>query len=146
MFPSVCPPYSARPARFVLPDHSYKYLDASSTVYEDPQGPEELLHVELFGEVPDKFPASFVEWVENILKLKKVLPFESLQVEVPSSTVTMRLTDKSVIHFGSGERLKEKAARASQILEVARQTYAVPLVLDFAYFDQGKVFLTHSSH
>ena len=141
---------SARPrkavAQFVLPDHSFKYLDSSSTVYEDPQGPQNLLQIELSGEVPDKLPSSFVEWKEDLLKLKKVLPFEALQVTMPATTVTMRLTDQSLISFGSAERLKEKAARAGQILDSARQNYDAPFVMNFAYFDQGKVFLTHSSH
>jgi len=133
-------------ARFVLPDHSYKYLDDTSTVYDDASGPQGLLQIELEGEVPDKLPASLVEWVEDIIKLKKSLPFEALQLTVPSATVTMHLTDQSIIRFGSADHLKEKAARAVEIMSSAKTAYQAPFVLDFTYFEQGKVFLTHSSH
>ncbi len=141
---------SARPrqavARFVLPDHSYKYLDGAGVVYADPHGPQDILQIELLGDVPAQLPASFVDGVQNMLKAGKNLPVAALQLTVPEQTVTMVLTDKSVLRFGPADGLKEKAARAIQILNKARANYPAPFTVDFTYFNQGEVFLTHSSH
>ena len=133
-------------ACFVLPDHSYKYIDQDSTVYADPDGPLQLAQVELLGDVPEKLQPSFVELVQSVLKLKKSLPFEALQFNLQENTVTMRLPDQSIVHFGSAENLKNKAARAAQIMDLAREKYAEPVTLNFEFFNQGKVFLTLSSH
>ena len=129
-------------AQFVLPDGSVRYVDRTSTVYTDPDAPEGALPVELNGAVPEKVPGSFVELVQSMLKLKKTLPFEALSFDVTDNTVIMRLPDQSVICFGPAEHLKEKVARAEQILAVAKEKYSSPVKLDFKFFDQGKVFLT----
>ncbi len=133
-------------ARFVLPDGSYKYLDDSGTVYADPAGPKDILQIELKGDIPTQLPTHFVSEVQTILKIGKKLPAAAFQITVPQQTITMVLTDKSVLHLGAAEQLKEKISRAEQILQHARQAYDAPFRVDFTYFNQGKVFLTHSVH
>ena len=98
------------------------------------------------GDVPEKLQPSFVEMVQSVLKLKKSLPFEALQLNLQDNTVTMRLPDDSIIHFGPARDLKAKAARAAQIMDKARSTYPAPVTLNFEFFEQGKVFLTLSAH
>ncbi len=133
-------------ARFVLPDRSYKYLDDSGTVYTDPAGPQDILQIELKGEVPARLPADFVTEVQTILKIGKKLPVAAFQITVPEQTITTVLTDKSILHFGAAEHLKEKVSRAEQVLQHAHGAYEAPFRVDFTYFNQGKVFLTHSVH
>ena len=133
-------------AQFVLPDHSRKYIDKDSTVYTDPYGPHEVPQVSLVGTVPDKLQPSFVEMVQEVLKLKKSLPFESLELNLQENTVAMHLPDESVILFGSAKQLKNKARRAAQIMERVRGKYQQPVTVNFEFFEQGKVFLTLSSH
>ncbi len=133
-------------AQFVLPDGSVRYVDRTSTVYMDPDAPQGALPVELNGKVPEKVPGSFVELVQSMLKLKKTLPFEAMAFDVTENTVTMRMPDQSVIDFGPAEHLKEKVARAEQILAVSKKKYSSPVKLDFKFFDQGKVFLTQRPH
>lgn len=133
-------------AQFILPDGSRKYIDSDSTIYTDPNGPQQAPRVQLVGNVPDKLQPSFVEMVQSVLKLKKSLPFEALQLDLQNNTVTMRLPDESVIRFGPARELKAKAARAAQIMDKARSTYPAPVTLDFEFFEQGKVFLTLSAH
>ena len=141
---------SAKPreplARFVLPDGSSQYIDPDSTIYADPAGPQNAPRVQLVGDVPEKLQPSFVEMVQSVLKLKKSLPFEALQLNLQDNTVTMRLPDDSIIHFGPARDLKAKAARAAQIMDKARSTYPAPVTLNFEFFEQGKVFLTLSAH
>ena len=133
-------------AQFVLPDGSRHYIDPDSTVYADPNGPQNVPLVQLVGEVPEKLQPSFVEMVQSVLKLKKSLPFEALQLDLQGNTVTMRLPDESIIRFGAAKDLKAKAARAAQIMAQARSRYPVPVTLNFEFFEQGKVFLTLSAH
>ncbi len=133
-------------ARFEMPDHRFKYIDQTSTIYADPQGPTDVLHVQLVGPVPEKLDPSFVELVQSILKLKKSIPFEALQLNLERNTVTMRLPDGSTIAFGAAHALKEKAARAAQIMDKIRGKYPTPVILNFEFFNQGKVFLTQKPH
>lgn len=133
-------------ARFVLPDRSYRYLDEKGVVYADPAGPQDILQIELTGDVPAQLPPALVEGVQTMLKAGKNLPVATLQLTVPQQTVTLVLTDQSVLQFGPADGLQEKAARAVQILNRARTVYGAPFTLDFTYFKQGKVFLTHTSH
>ncbi len=141
---------SAKPrepvAQFILPDGSRQYIDPDSTVYTDPQGPQAAPQVQLVGPVPEKLQPSFVEMVQSVLKLKKSLPFESLQLNLQDNTVTMRLPGGSAIRFGAATDLKAKAARAAQIMDKARAKYDVPVTLNFEFFEYGKVFLTLSAH
>lgn len=133
-------------ARFELPDHSYQYVDSTSTVYADPQGSADVLQVELVGPVPAKLEPSFVELVQSLLKLKKSIPFESLQLDIVHNTVTLHMPDGSLIHFGAPKALKQKAMRAAQIMEKIRGKYETPVVLNFEFFNRGKVFLTQKPH
>ncbi len=133
-------------AQFVLPDNSRKYVDEESVVYVDPQEMREVLEVKLVGDAPAQLDSSFVDLVQSLLKLKKTLPFESLEFNVVNNTVTLDLPDKSVIRFGQATRLKQKVRRAAQIMVLARKKYMEPIVLDFAFFEKGKVFLTQTSH
>lgn len=133
-------------AQFVLSDGSYKYIDEDSTVYMDPNGPQNAPRVQLVGDVPEKLQPSFVEMVQSVLKLKKSLPFEALQLNLQENTVTMRLPDDNIIRFGAAKELKAKAARAAQIMDKVRGKYQAPMTLNFEFFEQGKVFLTLSAH
>ncbi|MBR2082893.1 MAG: hypothetical protein IJ876_07845 [Elusimicrobiaceae bacterium] len=133
-------------AQFILPDGSRKYIDPDSTVYADANGSEQVAQVQLVGEIPEKLQPGFIELVQSVLKLKKSLPFEALQLNVQDNTVTMRLPDRSVIHFGQAQHLKAKVARAAQIMDKVRTQYTAPVTLNFEFFEQGKVFLTHTAH
>ena len=141
---------SAKPrepvAQFILPDGSHKYIDPDSTVYADPAGPQNTPRVQLVGTVPEKLQPSFVEMVQSVLKLKKSLPFEALQLNLQANTVVMHLPDDSIINFGSAKDLKAKVSRAAQIMDQARKKYKEPVTLNFEFFEQGKVFLTLSAH
>lgn len=134
-------------ALFVLPDQSYRYVDEQRVVYVDPRAnPSGILHVKIVGEVPSELPPSFVELVHELVRLKKTLTFEALELNATENTVTMRLPDKSIIHFGQATQLKQKVRRAAQIMALAKQKYKAPFTLDFKFFDRGKVFLTQTSH
>lgn len=133
-------------AQFVLPDHSRKYIDEDSVIYADPQETSQPLKVELIGEVPAKLQPSFVELVQSLLKLKKTFPFESLEFNLTTNTVSLRLPDGSSVFFGPAEQLKAKVHRAAQIMELARAKYEGPVSLNFEFFEKGKVFLTQTAH
>ena len=135
-------------AKFVRPNATVEYIDADSTVYQDPSPQENasVPFVELEGHVPDKLPAEFIDLVESTLQLNKELNFTFLRMNLTNNTVKMYLPDESVIDFGSAWHLKQKAARAAKILEYSRQKYKAPFVLNFAFFEEGKVFLTQKSH
>ena len=133
-------------AQFVLPGGARRYIDSDSIVYADANGPQDVPHVQLVGPVPEKLQPSFVEVVQSILKLKKSLPFKSLQLNLQENTVDMRLTDDSLIRFGATHSLKAKAMRAAQIMDKVRRKYSVPITLNFEFFEQGKVFLTLPAH
>lgn len=135
-------------AKFVRPNATVEYIDADSTVYQDPSPQENISvpFVELEGKVPDKLPAEFIDLVESTLQLNKELNFTFLRMNLTNNTVKMYLPDESVIDFGSAWHLKQKAARAANILGYARQKYKAPFVLNFAFFEEGKVFLTQKPH
>ena len=133
-------------AQFILSDDVHKYVDADSVVYDDSQETREVLRVKLIGEAPSRLDASFVDLVQELLKLKKTLPFESLEFNVLANTVTLSLPDQSEIHFASPVHLKEKVRRAAQIMMLARGKHALPATLDFTFFEEGKVFLTQTAH
>ena len=139
---------TARPrqpvAQFILPDQSRKYSDEESIVYADPLEMRAVLPVNLIGKVPAKLDESFVELVQNLLKLKKTLAFESIEYNATDNTVTLTLPDQSVIRFGTAVQLKQKVKRAAQIMMFAREKYHEPVSLDFSFFEKGKVFLTKS--
>lgn len=135
-------------AKFVRPDGSTEYIDADSTVYADPH-PNVLTpvpSVELEGQVPEKLSTEFIDLVESTLKLNKELNFAFLRMNLTENTVKMYLPDESMIDFGPAEQLKKKAARAAQIVALARQKYKAPFVLNFQFFQNGKVFLTQAAH
>ena len=133
-------------AQFLLSDSSHKYVDQDSIIYEDPQEVRDVLHVKLVGNTPSQLDPSFVDLVQSLIKLKKTLPFESLEFNVNTNAVTLGLPDQSVIYFGEPKHLKQKVRRASQIMMFARGKYEMPVSLNFAFFDEGKVFLTQNAH
>ena len=135
-------------AKFVLPDGSVRYIDGDSTVYADPH-PGLLTpvpFVELSGPVPEKLSPEFIDLVESTLKLNKELDFAFLQMDLKENTVKMHMPDGCVIDFGPAVQLKKKAALAAQILAFAHERYGTLEKLDFHFFNQGKVFLTQTSH
>ena len=136
-------------AKFVLPDGSVKFVDEDSTVYTDPN-PDPLAQVpfvELEGSIPEKLGGEFVELVQSTLKLKDQLDFAFLRFNTDKDTVRLYLPDDSVINFGPAKNLKAKARRAAQIEALcAERNLPVPHELDFAYFDDGKVFLRQIGH
>ena len=135
-------------AQFKTPDGRIRYIDADSTVYTDtqPADTSSVLLLELEGPVPDKLNTEFVELVQSALKLRKELDFAFLRLNVADNTVKMYMPDGSVIDFGTAVRLKKKAARAAQIMALAREKYPAPFVLNFRFFENGKVFLTQGAH
>lgn len=135
-------------AKFVLPDKTVKYIDPDSTIYADPN-PDQLRpvpFVELEGTVPDKLDAEFVGLVESTLKLGKELDFAFLRMNLTKNTVKMYMPDGSEIDFGKAVNLKQKAARAAQIIAYSRGRFTKPYRLNFEFFEDGKVFLTQKSH
>lgn len=135
-------------AKFVLPDDSVRYIDSDSTVYTDP-APDLLTpvpFVELVGNTPEKLSPEFIDLVESTLKLNKQLDFAFLQMNLKDNTVQMHMPDGGVIDFGTAEHLKQKAARAAQILAFSNGRYQHFHRLDFHFFEDGKVFLTQTAH
>ena len=102
--------------------------------------------VELVGDVPEKLSPEFIGLVESTLKLNKELDVAFLQMNLKDNTVKMHMPDGCIIDFGQAADLKQKAARAAQIITFARERYTHPLALDFQFFEHGKVFLTQTSH
>lgn len=132
-------------AQFKLPDATVKYVDKDSTVYADAQV-HAVPSVELIGEVPEKLRPDFIELVQSTLRLDKQLDFQTLRMNLTENTVMMVLPDQTVLNFGPAQQLKQKAQRAVQVLGFAREHYKGPYQLDFRFFDEGKVFLTHRSN
>ncbi len=132
-------------AQFKLPDASVKYVDKDSTVYTDVQV-HAVPSVELIGEVPEKLRPDFIELVQSTLRLDKQLDFQTLRMNLTENTVMMVLPDQTVLDFGPAQQLKQKAQRAVQVLGFAREHYKGPYQLNFRFFDEGKVFLTHKSN
>ncbi|WP_428075860.1 hypothetical protein [Candidatus Avelusimicrobium luingense] len=134
-------------AKFIRPDGSVSFIDKDSTVYADPNPGllSEVPSVALEGKVPEKLSSEFIDLVESTLKLNKELNFTFLQMNLTDNTVRMHLPDGNEIDFGSAVQLKQKAARAAQIMAIARGKYKTPFVLHFAYFENGKVFLTQKA-
>lgn len=143
---------SAKPrepvAQFRLPDNSVKYVDGDSVVYTDdnPTLQDSVPSVELLGDVPQRLKPDFIELVQSTLKLKKQLSFAKLQMNLEDNTVIMILNDKSVLDFGTAQHLKQKVQRAAQVIAFAREHYKGPVSINFRFFEDGKVFLTHNAH
>ncbi len=130
-------------AQFVRPDGAVQYIDTDSTIYADPHpAVTSIPSVELVGEVSGKLNAEFMDLVESTLKLHKELKFTLLRLNTADNTVTMRLPDGTEIDFGAAVRLKQKAARAAQVVALARKKYMGPFHINFQFFENGKVFLT----
>lgn len=129
-------------AKFVLPDDSVRFIDADSVVYADPN-PDKLItvpFVELEGPTPEKLSGEFVDLVKSTLSLSKDLNFAFLRFNLEQNTVTMYMPDGSVIDFGAAKKLKQKAAKAARIMAWSREHQPGPRHIDFAFFDDGKVF------
>ncbi len=131
-------------AKFLLPNGNIRFIDSDSTVYTDPY-PDPLAEVpfvELEGNIPQKLGGEFVDLVQSALKLKDQLDFAFLRFNTDKDTVRLYLPDESVIDFGPAQNLRAKARRAAQIEALAdKQGLGRPHELNFAYFDDGKVFL-----
>ncbi len=131
-------------AKFVMPDQTLKYIDGDSMIYTDPN-PDTLQPVpsiELEGEIPERLSPELVDLVESTLKLKRDLEFSTLQMNLTNNTIKLITPDGSIVDFGPVLDLKKKAFRAAQIMALSREKYARPLMLNFQFFDEGKIFLT----
>lgn len=135
-------------AQFTLSNGSVKYIDAQGVIYTDATlfTPQKMLPIELEGPIPEKLNSELMELVQSALKLRRELDFSLLHMNLTNNTVKMYMPDHSVIDFGSAIQLKSKADRAVQILALARKKYTAPFVLDFRFFENGKVFLTQRAH
>ena len=135
-------------AKLALPDKSIKYIDEDAIIYLDPN-PDSLKTlplVELTGTVPEKLGQEFVELVESTLKLEKQLDFAFLRINLDENTVRMYMPDGCIIDFGPAVSLKKKALRVAQILNYAKPRYQHPFLINFEFFEDGKVFLTQNAH
>jgi hypothetical protein len=56
------------------------------------------------------------------------------------------MPDGCRIDFGPAQHLKQKAERAAHLMALAREKYTGPFVLNFQFYDEGKVFLTQQLH
>ncbi|MBO7238793.1 MAG: hypothetical protein J6U96_05945 [Elusimicrobiaceae bacterium] len=133
-------------AKFIQ-DNQEKLLDEDGTIYTDPHpAAQNVPLVELVGTVPTQLGQEYVDLIQSALKLKKQLAFTRVQFNLENDTVKMYLPGEHVIDFGPAKQLRQKARRAAQItghLPVnAPETY----LLDFTYFDEGKVFLRQKAH
>lgn len=135
-------------AKFPLPDRSVKYIDADTTIYTDsnPDLLQEVPLVELEGVVPEKVGQEFVELLESTLKLEKQLDFEFLRMNLKENTVSMYMPDGCIIDFGPAVLLKKKALHAAEILDYAKPRYKHPFLINFEFYEDGKVFLTQNAH
>ncbi len=131
-------------AKFVLPDQSLKYIDRDSVIYlEDaPNSLQWVPSIELEGKIPDRLSPELVDLIENTLKLRRELEFKTLKMDLTHNTIKMFTPDNCEIDFGKIEHLKQKATRAAQIMAFSRGKYELPFVLDFRFFEDGKIFLT----
>lgn len=136
-------------AKFLLSDRkTMRYIDQDGIVYADPD-PEpkgEVPFVELEGVVPDKLGEEFVSLLETSLKLKNQLNYSFLRYNPLADIVKMHMPDGCVIDFGRAQKMRQKAKRAAQIEEIAKEGFPHPHELDFTYFDEGKVFLRQKAH
>ncbi len=133
-------------AKFVRRDGVMQYIDADSTVYTDPHPSlSQVPLVELDGPVTDKLSTEFIELVQSTLKLNKELNFTRLRLNLTDDTVQMYLPDNTELNFGSVHHLKDKALRGAQVLTLARKKYKGPFVLDFRFFENGKIFLRQNA-
>jgi len=134
-------------AQFRLPDNSVKYVDGDSVIYEDDNPAlKNVPSVELIGDVPNQLKPDFIEMVQETLKLEKELSFAKLRMNLDENSVVMILDDKSELNFGTAQHLKEKINRSAKIIAFARAHYKGPVKVNFRFFEQGKVFLTHNAH
>ena len=133
-------------AQFIRPDGKTQYIDRDSTIYADSHpSVTDVPRVELAGDVPDKLNAEYIDVVESTLKLQQELKFTTLQLNLTNQTVRMSLPDGTEVDFGPASRLKQKVTRAAQVLAVARKKYTGPFVVNFQFFENGKIFLTQKS-
>ena len=130
-------------AQFHASDGSVLFIDEDGTVYEDkkPDPLRTIPQVEFKGTIPTQLSQELIDLIESTLKLKSQLEYASLQFNLTDNTVEMWLPDQCKIYFGQAKNLRQKARRAAQIEALAKQTAPHPHVLDFTYFDDGKVFL-----
>ena len=124
-----------------------KLLDETGVIYTDPYlYRREIPLVELAGEVPPQLDKEYVDLIESALKLKKQLAFKRVQFNLQENTVKMYLSEEQIIDFGPAKHLRQKAHRAAQIGEHLPINMAQAYVLDFTYFEDGKVFLRQNAH
>ena len=125
-----------------------KFLDEDGMIYTDPtvkQGTE-IPVVELAGEVPQRLGEEYVDLVQSVLKLKRQLNFIRVKFNLTDDTVKIYLPSDNEIDFGKAKFLRQKARRAAQIQEHLPVNVPSDYVLDFTYFEDGKVFLRQKAH
>jgi len=125
-----------------------KLLDEDGCVYSDSRqhALQEMPLVELTGEVPQHLDKEYVDLIQSALKLKKQLKFIRVKFNLTDDTVKMYLAGEREIDFGVAKQLRQKARRAAQIEGKLPADISGPYVLDFTYFDDGKVFLRQKAH
>lgn len=125
-----------------------KFIDEDGMIYTDPSPRQDLQvpSVELTGSIPQRLGEEYVELIQSVLKLRRQLNFTRVQFNLTDDTVKIYLPGNNEIDFGKAKQLRQKARRAAQIQ--ARLPYQTPAeyVLDFTYFEAGKVFLRQKAH
>lgn len=129
-------------------DNLEKFIDEDGMIYTDPKPLQEaqVPLVDLTGTVPQRLGEEYIELIQSVLKLKRQLNFVRVQFNLTNDTVKIYLPEDNEIDFGKAQSLRQKARRAAQIQ--AHLPAAVPqkYVLDFTYFEDGKVFLRQKAH
>ena len=135
-------------AKFMLPSGTVQYIDADRTIYEDAYAPASspVPFIELEGEIPQKLSAEIIELIQSTIKLHQELDFAFLRINLTNNTVKMYMPNDCIIDFGPAIDLKQKAELAAKIITFSQGKYSVPFVLNFHFFDSGKVFLTQVAH
>ena len=124
-----------------------KLLDKDGVVYTDPHLiTRDIPLVDWVDAIPARLGAEYVDLIESALKLKKQLAFKRVQFNLQEDTVKMFLSNDRIIDFGQAKHLRQKARRAAQIEEHLPANTSQAYVLDFTYFEDGKVFLRQKAH
>ena len=135
-------------AQLIFPDKNTNYIDLDGFIYSDPslQVTTSLPRVELEGKLPSASHTELADLIQGVLTLQEDLPFSFLRMDVTHNTVVLYMPDGCRIDFGPAQHLKQKAERAAQLMTLARGKYASPFMLNFQFYEEGKVFLAQQPH
>ena len=128
-------------------DDAVRYADADGILYTDtaPENSTALPILRLEGKMPEKLEGSLAQWISTLAQLHNGLDYRLIVFNTADNTLQLHLADQSVINFGPAVALQQKAARAAQIRALAKEKYPGPFVLDFRFFENGKVFLAQQA-